>query len=146
LDFKKMIINELYQDVILEHNSKPINYYRMKDATHYSKGYNPFCGDNIEVFCFVSNNVIEKISFFGEGCAISKASASMMMSLIERQTIKEAMQIFAKFHKFLTGQNNSLDKYNQDLIIFKGVKNFPLRIKCATLAWHALRSSIKKSI
>jgi len=138
-----MIIDELYQDVILEHNKEPINYYRMKRATHYSKGYNPFCGDYIEIFCNIESNVIKEISFFGEGCAISKASASIMMSLIEKKNIKEALEIFSIFHKFLVNKKRNVGKYERNLAIFKGVKKFPLRIKCATLAWHTFRSAVK---
>jgi len=139
-----MIIDELYQDVILEHNSNPINFYRMKNATHYSKGYNPFCGDYIEIFCSIQLNKIDRISFFGEGCAISKASASIMIKLIEKNTIKEALGIFSIFHKFLIHKKNDITSYTKELAIFRGVKKFPLRIKCATLAWHTFRSSIKR--
>jgi nitrogen fixation NifU-like protein len=138
-----MIIDELYQDVILEHNNNPTNYRRIKNATHYSKGYNPFCGDYIEIFCNIQKKVIEEVSFFGEGCAISKASASIMMNLIEKKTTREALEIFSMFHKFLMNKKSVLNLHSKELKIFEGVKKFPLRIKCATLAWHTLRSAIK---
>jgi nitrogen fixation NifU-like protein len=138
-----MIIDELYQDVILEHNSNPKNFYRMKDANHYSKGYNPFCGDYIEIFCNIQSNKINKISFFGEGCAISKASASIMIGFVEKRTVKEGLGIFLVFHKFLTNKRIDIPNNVKELSIFSGVKKFPLRIKCATLAWHTFKDAVK---
>jgi len=144
-----MNINDLYQDTILEHNRAPRNHYRMKNATNYYKGINPFCGDIIEVFCYIEENKIKNISFWGNGCAISKASASIMMHIVKGYTIKNTIQLLHLFHEFLINPNknknlvNLNEKISKALLIFKGVKRFPSRIKCATLAWHTLKSAIE---
>jgi len=139
-------INELYQDIILEHNHSPLNYYKIVGPTHKAKGSNPFCGDKFEVFCVINNNIITEISFVGQGCAISKASASIMMQIIEGKDVSEALQVFHNFHNFLLNKQNNLSmlKDLKILLIFQGVKNFPLRVKCATLAWHTFKNAIRK--
>lgn len=142
-----MIVFELYQDVILEHNKNPKNFYRMKNATNYSKGINPLCGDNIEIFCYVKNSKIQNISFYGRGCAISKASASIMINIVNGKEINEVLKFFEIFKKFLTSKSNDL--YNvrkaKDLLIFENIKKTPMRIKCAMLSWYALKGALINS-
>lgn len=138
-------LHELYQDVILEHNRRPRNNREMTDATSSAEGYNPTCGDDVKVFVKLDGNVIVDVSFSGEGCAISQASASLMTELINGKTIDESRVIVDKICKYLSGSEcdiNSLQEYGEVMAI-GGVKNFPMRIKCATLAWHALYDALK---
>ena len=138
-------LHELYQDVILEHNRRPRNNREIVDATCTAEGYNPTCGDDIKIFIKLDGKVIVDVSFSGEGCAISQASASLMTELINGKTIDEARAIVDKICKYLSGEEsdiNALEEYGE-VISLCGVKNFPMRIKCATLAWHALHDALK---
>jgi nitrogen fixation NifU-like protein len=140
-------INELYQDIILEHNERPCCHYKMKNLTNYAKGFNSFCGDQIEIFANVQKNIIRNISFWSQGCAISKASASIMISLIKKKTVKEAMENFLLFHQYLTN-NQSLQILEHDmreLIVFQGIKRFPVRMKCVFLPWNTMKSAMIKN-
>lgn len=139
--------DELYQQVILEHNRKPRNFREMKNATHSCHGYNPLCGDDYEIYLQVDDkNVIQDVSFVGSGCAISKASSSLMTAFLKGKTADEARMIFEQFHKMVLGEldpekeENSLGK----LKLFKGVRQFPSRIKCASLSWHTMVGALKK--
>ncbi len=138
-------LRELYQEVILDHSKHPKNYHKMEDATHTAEGFNPLCGDHFYLYLKVGDGVIKDISFEGAGCAISKASASIMTSIVKGKTIEEAEKIFKDFHLFVTGKAdksfdpNSLGK----LAVFSGVSEFPVRVKCATLAWHTLINAVK---
>ena len=139
--------NELYQEVILEHNKKPRNFRKIENPTHFAEGYNPLCGDHINVFLKVNaQNIIEDISFEGSGCAISTASASMMTSFLKGKTIAEAQKTFDQFHKLVVGElkpdrdPNDLGK----LTIFSGIWQFPARVKCASLSWHAMHGALNK--
>lgn len=138
-------LRELYQEVILDHSKHPKNYHKMEDATHKAEGFNPLCGDHFYLYLKVEDGVIKDISFEGAGCAISKASASIMTSMVKGKTIEEAEEIFKKFHTFVTGKvdkdfdPSSLGK----LAVFSGVSEFPVRVKCATLAWHTLINAIE---
>jgi nitrogen fixation NifU-like protein len=138
-------LRELYQEVILDHSKHPKNYHKLEDATHFAEGYNPLCGDHFYIYLKIENGKIVDISFEGAGCAISKASASIMTSIVKGKTIEEAEKIFNNFHSFVTGKMdknfdpNSLGK----LIVFSGVSEFPVRVKCATLAWHTLINAIE---
>lgn len=136
-------LQDLYQEVILEHSKSPRNFRGMEAASHKAEGYNPLCGDHYVLFVDVSGSVIREITFQGSGCAISKASASMMSQLLRGKTTQEAEDLFKKFHKVVTGEGK--DEVNElgKLQVFAGVAAFPTRIKCATLAWHTLRAALQ---
>jgi nitrogen fixation NifU-like protein len=138
-------LRELYQQVILDHNKSPRNFRLIDHPTNHAEGYNPLCGDNINVFLSVNDKeVIEDISFQGSGCAISKASASLMTSMLKGKTVKEAENIFNKFHELVTdklGDNPDIDELGK-LAVFGGVREFPARVKCASLAWHTMINAL----
>jgi len=141
-------IKNLYQEIILEHNKTPCFYYKMDKATHYFKGHNSFCGDKIEIFLNLSNNVIKEISFYGQGCAISTASASIMVNMLKGSLINEALDKFEYFHNLLNNksiENIKKDKY-KELNVFEGVRLYPIRIKCAILAWHTMKMALKTEL
>jgi len=134
-------LRELYQEVILDHNKSPRNFRAIEHPTNFAEGYNPLCGDNINIFLIVNDEgIIEDISFQGSGCAISKASASLMTSILKGKTIEEAENVFEKFHELVTdklGDNPNIDDLGK-LAVFAGVREFPARVKCASLAWHTM--------
>ena len=132
----------LYEQVILEHNKKPRNFREMPEATRKLEGFNPLCGDHFTLYVKLNGDMIEDVSFNGAGCAISKSSASVMTTLIKGKSIKEAEQRFAAFHKMVTAPPDApVDEVGVGrLAVFAGVREFPVRIKCATLAWHTLLS------
>ncbi|MDT3695919.1 MAG: SUF system NifU family Fe-S cluster assembly protein [Ignavibacterium sp.] len=138
-------LRELYQEVILDHNKSPRNFRAIEHATNFAEGYNPLCGDNINIFLIVNDEgIIEDISFQGSGCAISKASASLMTSILKGKTIEEAENVFEKFHELVTdklGDNPDIDDLGK-LAVFAGVREFPARVKCASLAWHTMISAL----
>lgn len=138
-------LEELYQEVILDHNKSPRNYRPMANANRTAEGYNPLCGDHVTVFLEVDNGVIKDISFQGSGCAISKASASMMTTELKGKTEAAAQQMFDGVHKMLTGEadGNSNPENLGKLAILSGVCKFPVRVKCASLAWHTMNSALK---
>lgn len=139
-------LRELYQQVILDHNKSPRNFRKIENANHFAEGYNPLCGDKIDIYATVEDGVIKDISFMGSGCAISKASASLMSSLIKGKSEVEAKEIFEKFHDLITGklgENPSIEELGK-LAVFEGVKEFPARVKCASLAWHTMISALRK--
>ena len=140
--------NELYQQVILEHNKKPRNFREMENPTHNCHGYNPLCGDDYEIYLKVDgNDVIEDVSFTGTGCAISKASTSLMTNFLKGKSVDESRVVFEEFHKMVLGdfdpekQENHLGK----LKLFMGVREFPSRIKCASLSWHTMIGALDKN-
>ena len=135
-------LRELYQEVILEHSKHPRNYRALLTANHKAEGFNPLCGDHFTVYVDVQDGSIHDISFEGTGCAISKASASMMTQTLKGKTQDEAESIFNRFHNLVTGHATSSDDAGK-LAVFAGVSEFPLRVKCATLAWHALRAALR---
>jgi nitrogen fixation NifU-like protein len=135
-------LRELYQEVILEHSKAPRNYRELKTADHKAEGFNPLCGDRFTVFLEMDGDSIKDIGFQGSGCAISKASASMMTQSLKGKTRNEAKELFERFHETVTGQaehQNDLGK----LAVFAGVSEFPTRVKCATLAWHTLHAALE---
>ena len=139
-------LRELYQQVILDHNKSPRNYHVMEHPTQDAEGFNPLCGDRLHIYLFVEDRVVKDVSFQGSGCAISKASASLMTSMIKGKTKEEAEKIFEKFHDLITGklgEQISIDELGK-LAVFEGVKEFPVRIKCASLAWHTMKSALNK--
>jgi len=138
-------LKELYQQVILDHNKSPRNFRVMENATQHAEGYNPLCGDHVDVYLLIDDGIIKDVSFKGEGCAISKASASLMTSILKGKTKKEAEKLFGKFHDLVTGKlgdNPSIDDLGK-LAVFAGVQEFPARVKCASLAWHTMINAMK---
>ena len=136
-------LRELYQELILEHSRKPRNYRVPDTANHKAEGYNPLCGDHFTVYVDVQDGAIHDVGFQGSGCAISKASASMMTQTLKGKTTAEAESIFSRFHELVTGNSNGGGEDLGKLAVFAGVSEFPLRVKCATLAWHALRAALR---
>ena len=138
-----MSLNELYQNVILEHNRSPRNYHAMDDADHKAEGHNPLCGDRLTVWVRLDDDIIQDASFQGSGCAISKASASLMTAAVKGRTRREAEELFGRFHRLVTGtldpsESETLGK----LAVFSGVSEFPVRVKCASLSWHTLKAAL----
>ena len=140
--------NELYKQVILEHNKKPRNFRKMEDSTHNCHGYNPLCGDDYEIYLKVDEeNVILDLSFTGTGCAISNASTSLMTTYLKGKKIDEARMVFEEFHKMVLGE---FDPENNEhhlgkLTLFLGVREFPSRIKCASLSRHTMIGALDKN-
>lgn len=139
-------LQELYQQVILDHNKNPKNYGRLQDSNRSAEGYNPLCGDRVQLFLRLENEVIADIGFVGSGCAISKASASMMTAEIKGKTVAEAEELFQKFQNLITSDiQREIDAQAfGKLAVFSGVREFPMRIKCATLSWHTLRAALQQ--
>ena len=137
-------LSDLYQEVILEHNKNPRNFREIADADQYADGKNPLCGDALRVYISLDGDTVTDVAFKGSGCAISKASASMMTQAVKGKTKAEAEGIFDEFHKMVTGDldietdENDLGK----LKIFAGVLEFPARVKCASLSWHTLNAAL----
>ncbi len=146
--FQMTYSNELYKQVILEHNKKPRNFRKMEDSTHNCHGYNPLCGDDYEIYLKVDEaNVIQDLSFTGTGCAISNASTSLMTTYLKGKKINEVRVVFDEFHKMLLGE---FDPENNEhhlgkLTLFLGVREFPSRIKCASLSWHTMIGALDKN-
>ena len=137
-------LKELYKQVILDHNKSPRNFRKMDNASSKAEGYNPLCGDHIDVYVLVEDGIVKDVSFNGEGCAISKASASVMTSMLKGKSKEEAEKLFNKFHNLVTGKLDD-DSEVEDLgklAVFAGVQEFPIRVKCASLAWHTLMSAL----
>ena len=138
-------ISDLYREVILDHNKSPRNFRKMEGPDRTAEGYNPLCGDQITVYLKMQDGVIKDITFHGSGCAISKASASMMTASVKGKTPAEADRVFDDVHKMLTGELNtdaSPERLGK-LAALSGVCNFPARVKCASLSWHTLRAALK---
>ena len=140
-------LRDLYQEVILDHNRKPKNYHAIEDANRRAEGYNPLCGDQITVYAKIEGDVIRDVAFEGTGCAISKASASMMTTSVQGRTIAEAERLFELFHAMVTSEGGRSTPSPElgKLAVFSGVCEFPARVKCASLAWHTLRAAVKGS-
>ncbi len=136
-------LRDLYQEVILEHSKRPRNYRTLESANRSAEGFNPLCGDHFTIYLDVEEGRIRDISFQGSGCAISKASASMMTQALKGKTTEEAEALFEKFHHVVTGKNGTQSEGLGKLAAFAGVSEFPVRVKCATLAWHALHAALK---
>jgi nitrogen fixation NifU-like protein len=136
-------LRELYQQVILDHNKTPRNFREIANPTSRVEGYNPLCGDHYTVYLQLDGDTIKDVSFTGSGCAISKASASVMSSTVKGKSKEEADRLFGTFHKLVTGDTSGLDAADLGrLAAFSGVSEFPARVKCATLAWHTLRTAL----
>jgi nitrogen fixation NifU-like protein len=135
-------LDELYQEVILDHNRSPRNYRAMTNANRKAQGYNPLCGDQVTVYLHLDGGIIRDVSFQGSGCAISKASASMMTGAMKGKSAGEAKELFENVHKMLTGESNGVNDVGK-LAILSGVCKFPARVKCASLAWHTFNSALE---
>jgi len=135
---------ELYREIILDHNKSPRNCHCMDDADRVVQGKNPLCGDNYKVFVKLDGNIIKDVSFEGSGCAISKASASVMTEFLKGKNVEDAEKYFNLFHDMVMGKMDPGDCFDEmgKLAAFAGVAEFPVRVKCATLAWHAVHTAI----
>jgi nitrogen fixation NifU-like protein len=138
-------LDELYQEVILDHNKSPRNFRTIENANRKAEGYNPLCGDQLTVYLNLENGIIKDISFQGSGCAISKASASLMTAELKGKTEAQAQELFENVHKMLMGDSRPDDRGKSvgKLEILSGVCKFPARVKCASLAWHTVNSALK---
>jgi len=137
-------LRDLYQDVILEHSKAPRNFRELPAANHKAEGFNPLCGDRFTIYVTTEGDSIRDITFQGSGCAISKASASMMTQSLKGKNKAEAAKIFERFHKLVTGLEPSNGEAELGkLTVFSGVSEFPVRVKCATLAWHTLQAALE---
>ncbi len=139
-------LSELYQQVILDHNKKPRNFHKLENANRKAEGYNPLCGDQLSVYLRVEGDEVQEVSFEGSGCAISKASASMMTQAVKGKTKQEAEELFNEFHRMAMGQLDEEADPNHlgKLKIFAGVREFPARVKCATLSWHTMHAALNE--
>ena len=137
-------LSELYQQVILDHNKKPRNFRKLETANHSAEGYNPLCGDHLTVYLNLEDGAVREISFEGSGCAISKAAASMMTQAVKGKSKQEAEQLFNEFHLMVTGELDEATTTNGlgNLKIFSGVREFPVRVKCASLPWHTMHAAL----
>jgi nitrogen fixation protein NifU and related proteins len=135
-------LRELYQEIILDHNRRPRNFGDLPGANHRAEGHNPLCGDQVAVAVSVEGDVIREVAFQGSGCAISTASASLMTEAVKGKTVAEARELFAGFHHLLTGGPGQAGDDLGQLAVFGGVREYPMRVKCATLAWHTLKAAL----
>jgi nitrogen fixation NifU-like protein len=137
-------LSELYQQVILDHNKKPRNFRKLESANHFAEGFNPLCGDHLTVYLDLEDGAVKEIAFEGSGCAISKAAASMMTQAVKGKSREQAEELFTEFHSMVTGELDEETQENKlgNLKIFAGVREFPVRVKCATLPWHTLHAAL----
>jgi len=135
------MLADLYQEVILDHSKRPRNFHELADATRHVEGYNPLCGDKLKLFVKMDGDKVSDISFVGAGCAISTASASLMTEVVKGKSRAEAVQMMERFHDLLTTEKPPAANLGK-LAVFSGVREFPVRVKCATLAWHTLISAL----
>lgn len=139
-------LQDLYQEIILDHNKRPRNRRVLDDADHKAEGYNPLCGDHVTVFLNVENDVVKEVTFEGSGCAISTASASLMTESLKGKTLAEAKALFKRFHNLITGDEETQESEGLGkLAVFSGVCRYPARVKCATLAWHTVHAAIENN-
>jgi nitrogen fixation NifU-like protein len=137
-------LRELYQEVIFDHNRRPRNFHAMPDASHTADGHNPLCGDQLTIYAQVKDGIIEDVSFVGHGCAISTASASLMTEAVKGKPIAEAETLFRDMHIMLTEARPEGRDFGK-LEVLSGVREFPARVKCATLAWHTLHNAMTQA-
>jgi nitrogen fixation NifU-like protein len=138
-------LRDLYQEMLLDHHKHPRNRGNLEGANHRAEGYNPLCGDKVTVYLLLRDNVIEKVAFEGTGCAICTASCSVMTEVLKGKTEAEAEEVFGEFHELVMSDPDAeVDAAKLGkLAIFAGVREFPMRVKCATLAWHTMRAALK---
>ena len=137
-------LNDLYQEVILDHNKRPRNFRTITDASHHAEGYNPLCGDRLSLYLHVDGETIADIAFQGSGCAISKASASLMTDAVKGRSVEEARGLFDQFHRMVTTPPDVAVEDLGKLSVLAGVREFPVRVKCASLAWHTLKAALAR--
>ena len=135
---------ELYQSIILDHNRSPRNFRPMEPDDRHAEGYNPNCGDQLTVWLRLEGDRIADVSFQGSGCAISKASASLMTTVVNGRSVEDATRMFESFQRMVTGRGGPADDLPPRLAVFAGVREFPMRVKCATLPWHALKAALEQ--
>ena len=135
-------LNELYQEVILDHNRRPRNFRTIEPASHRADGHNPLCGDRLSLYVQVADGSIADVAFQGSGCAISKASASLMTDAVKGQTVEAAVDLFERFHRMVTTPPDQPVEGMGKLSVLAGVREFPVRVKCASLAWHTLKAAL----
>ena len=137
-------LSDLYQEVILDHNRRPRNYGILERPSHHAEGFNPLCGDRLDLFLNIEAGRIADVGFQGSGCAISRASASLMTDAVKGRSVDEARELFERFHRMVT---TPLERGVEDLgklSVFSGVREFPVRVKCASLAWHTLKAALDR--
>ena len=138
-------LRDLYQEVILDHNKRPRNFGALEGASHSADGHNPLCGDQLSISLVVEGGAVQDVRFEGSGCAISTASASLMTEAVKGKSLEEAERLFNGFHDLLTGDPSQAEQASAELgklAVFEGVREFPVRVKCATLSWHTLKSAL----
>lgn len=135
------MVDDLYQETILDHSKRPRNFHELADADCKAEGYNPLCGDKLKLFLKMNGDVVEQASFVGAGCAISTASASLMTESVKGKSREQALKLLDEFHELLTTDVPAAKELGK-LVVFCGVREYPARVKCATLAWHTLRSAL----
>ena len=133
--------HDLYQEIILDHSKRPRNCHAMDDANRKAEGYNPLCGDKLKLFLKMDGDVVKDVSFVGSGCAISTASASLMTESLKGKSREDALKLLEKFHELLTTDTPVSQELGK-LVVFCGVRDYPARVKCATLAWHTLKNAL----
>ncbi len=138
-------MRELYQEMILDHHRHPRNFGRLAGANRHAEGFNPLCGDRVTLYALVEGDVIRDLSFEGAGCAICMASCSLMTEALKGQAVADAEALFGRFHDLVTAGTPDMDTLGK-LAVFDGVREFPVRVKCATLPWHALRAAIHSTV
>jgi nitrogen fixation NifU-like protein len=140
-------LRELYQSVILDHNKNPRNFGAVEDPNHSADGHNPLCGDKIHLTVRLEDDVVKEVRFEGSGCAISTASASLMTQAVKDRPVESALHLFDRFHALLTSRSGDEPPATDlgKLSVFAGVREFPMRVKCATLAWHTLKNALEDS-
>jgi nitrogen fixation NifU-like protein len=135
-------LSDLYQEVILDHNKRPRNFRVIESPSHHAEGYNPLCGDRLNLYVTVADGVLTDVAFQGSGCAISKASASLMTDVLKGKTVVEANALFERFHRVVTTPPDQPVEELGKLSVLAGVREFPVRVKCASLAWHTLKAAL----
>ncbi len=138
-------LSDLYQEVILDHNRRPRNFRRIENASHHADGHNPLCGDRLRLTLQVDGNVVKDIAFEGSGCAISKASASLMTDEVKGRTLEDVQGLFDRFHRMVTTPPDEPVEDLGKLSVLAGVREFPVRVKCASLAWHTLKAALERT-
>jgi nitrogen fixation NifU-like protein len=139
-----MELRELYQEIIIDHNRNPRNHRVMEHPSCEAEGFNPLCGDKLTLYIKIDKGIIQDISFIGCGCAISQASASLMTDMLQGKSIEKAHELFGRFHQMVTEDTEESSSSLDKLTVLAGVRTFPARVKCATLAWHTLEAALKK--
>ena len=138
-------LSDLYQEVILDHNRRPRNFRVLENPTHHAEGYNPLCGDRLNLFLRVEHGLIAEVGFQGAGCAISKASASLMTDALKGQPVADARALFERFHRMVTTPTDVEVEDLGKLSVLAGVRQFPIRVKCASLAWNTFKAALDRA-